>query len=208
MRHKILLSFVVALAIAALLVFGFRAEVRRWAYEPAGRDEWQQPERVMQALALEPGQHVADIGTGGGYFTFRMARAVGPAGRVFAVDIDADMVSHVKERAQRDGLSNIETILAAPDDPRLAAESVDVIFLCNTYHHIESRAGYFRRAGRALRPQGRVVIVEFKPEGWFARWFGHATPADMIRSEMEAAGYRLAQQHDFLERQHFMMFAR
>jgi cyclopropane fatty-acyl-phospholipid synthase-like methyltransferase len=207
MRRKILFAIVVVLALATVLFFAFRSEIRRFAYSPAGRDGWQQPERVIQALELKPGETVADIGAGGGYFVFRMARTVGPTGKVYAVDIDADMVRHVAEQAKRDGLSNIETVLAAPDDPKLPAAGVDLILLVNTYHHIGNRADYFRRVSATLRPQGRLAVIEFRAEGWLARWFGHATAAETIRSEMESAGYRLAQRHEFLPRQHFLVFS-
>jgi ubiquinone/menaquinone biosynthesis C-methylase UbiE len=83
---------------------------------------------------------------------------------------------------------------------------VDLILVSNTFHHIDEPAAYFRRVSRALGPQGRLVVIEFKPAGWFARWFGHATSADAIRAEMESAGYRLAQQHEFLSDQHFLVF--
>ena len=185
----------------ALLAAGCGA-AKRFAYEGFGRDEWQQPERVVADLGLAPGAKVADLGSGGGYFTFRLARAVGPSGRVYAVDVDEGMNEHVADEASEQGLANVATVLAATDDPRLP-ERVDLVFNCNTYHHLESRAAYFRAAReRYLAPGGRVAIVEFKPEK-----FSHSTARETIDEEMTAAGFRLVKAFDYLERQHFLVYA-
>lgn len=196
------------LAAGAAAVWWNRPALRRAAYgQGAGRDAWQQPERVVETLGIKPGQRVADIGAGGGYFTFRFASAIGAEGMVYAVDVDPDMTGHIAEQAAARGIGNVEPILAAPDDPRLP-ESVDLVFLCNTYHHIQDRTAYFRRVRERLRPGGRLAIVEFRRDGnWFVRIFGHATRAETMRSELEAAGYRLAEQHDFLPQQHFLILA-
>ncbi len=180
--------------------------LKRCAYEPADRDGWQKPAEVVAALALRPGDRVADLGSGGGYFTFRLADAVGPGGRVYAVDVDAAMNDDLERRAREAQRTNVEVVLAALDDPRLP-EPVDLIFTSNTYHHLASRPTYFRNARRYLRPGGRIAIVEFRPEGLWQRIFPHSTAAEAIRTEMESAGYRLAQELDFLERQHFLVFA-
>ena len=196
--------------IAALLAASMIgcAAVKRCAYGGFGRDGWQQPDRVIEALDLRPGARVADLGAGGGYFTFRLADAVGPEGRVLAVDIDADMTRHLAERARQEGRGNVEVILARHDDPLLPEAGVDLIFTVNTYHHIEDRSAYFARAARSLAPGGRVAVIEYRPEGLFQRIFPHATLADVIRREMESAGYRLEEQHDFLDRQSFLVFWR
>jgi ubiquinone/menaquinone biosynthesis C-methylase UbiE len=191
---------------ALLLVCGGCARCKKFAYEGFTRDGSQQPERVIAALDLEPGDRVADLGAGGGYFTFRLADAVGATGRVYAVDIDPDMVEYLKARAAADGYRNVEVVTAAADNPGLPPESVDVLFTCNTYHHLPERSAYFARARTALRPGGRVAIIDYNGKGWFGRLFGHATSADTIRSEMNAAGYRPAQQYDFLAEQSFMIF--
>jgi arsenite methyltransferase len=197
----------VALAVAALLVpLGSCGQLKRFAYEGFGRDRWQHPEAVVAALGLAPGDRVADLGAGGGYFTFRLADVVGPGGRVYAVDVDNDMVDHLQKRAAQQGYRNVEPILAAPDDARLPAP-VDLIFTCNTYHHLTDRPTYFARAKRYLAPNGRIAIIDANGTGWFARMFGHATPPDAIRSELDAAGYRLDREHAFLARQSFLVFS-
>jgi cyclopropane fatty-acyl-phospholipid synthase-like methyltransferase len=194
---------VLALAALACLV-GACTQLKRCSYEGFGRDAWQQPDRVVEALALEPGARVADLGSGGGYFTFRLARAV-PAGRVYAVDVDAGLNAYVAERAREEGLGNVQVVLAEYADPKLP-EPVDLVFTSNTYHHLEDRTRYFANAKQYLRPQGRVAILELsEAPSWFLP--SHTTSAGTIRSEMEAAGYRFVEAHDFLERQHFLVFA-
>jgi predicted methyltransferase len=183
------------------------ASFKRFAYEGWGRDRWQKPDEVITTLGLRARQSIADIGSGGGYFTFRFARAVGPTGKVYAVDIDEDLTEYVRERAREEGLLNIQVILARPDDPRLPEGSIDILFTSNTYHHIENRTEYFARARKYLRPGGRLAIVEHAGKSWFTRLFGHYTSSEAIRTEMTAAGYTLEHEYDFLPRQHFLVFA-
>ncbi len=180
-------------------------DFKRWAYEGWGRDKWQQPERVIEALRLSPGDHVADLGSGGGYFTFRLAKAVEPMGHVYAVDVDAGMNAYIIERAREEGIGNVSAILARYDDPLLPESGVDMIFTSNTYHHLEERRAYFRNARRYLRPGGRVAILDLAGKGWFDGIFGHWTPAATIRAEMEEAGYRLEEELT-LPRQSFLIF--
>ena len=171
------------------------------------RARWQQPEAVIRSLALQPGAQVADLGAGGGYFTFRLADAVGPAGKVYAVDVDKGNLDYIARRAQEQGYTNVETILAKYDDPLLPTGGIDLIFTCDTYHHLEARTDYFASAARYLRPGGRVAIIDLNGSTWFAKLFGHWTPKDTIRSELEAAGYQLNGDFDFLSRQNFQVFA-
>ncbi|HVN84114.1 MAG TPA: class I SAM-dependent methyltransferase [Candidatus Binatia bacterium] len=181
--------------------------LKRFAYQGWGRDAWQRPAEVIAALAIQPGAIVADLGAGGGYFTFRLAEAVGPAGTVYAVDIDADLLEYIADRARTEGLSNVRTITAGADDPRLPSDGVDLLFTSNVYHHLENRSAYFANVRKALRPGGRVAIVEHAGKSWFSKWFGHNTPSQTIRNEMAAAGYRLDQEFTFLSQQHFLVFS-
>jgi len=194
------------LAALSLALGGSCASLKKFAYEGFGRDRSQQPERVIAALDLLPGNRVADLGAGGGYFAFRFADAVGPDGLVYAIDIDPDMIAYLKERAAEGGYRNVETVEASAAEPGLPPASVDLLFTCNTYHHIGDRSEYFARVKSALRPGGRVAIIDMNGEGWFSWLFGHATAPETIRSEMEAAGYTLTQQHDFLSDQSFLVF--
>lgn len=191
-----------ALLFGVALLVGGCTTLKRLAYEGFGRDDWQQPDRVVADLALPTGARVADLGSGGGYFTFRLAEAVGPSGRVYAVDVDEGMNDYVTQEATERGLTNVVAVLAGADDARLP-EPVDLVFTSNVYHHLTERVAYFRRLReRHLAPDGRLAIVEFRPEA-----FSHATARDTIESELAAAGYRLVAAHDYLERQHFLIFA-
>jgi arsenite methyltransferase len=197
------------LRIATVVVAAFCAgctSLKRFAYEGFGRDKWQKPDEVIQALQLRPGDCVADLGSGGGYFTFRLAQAVGPTGHVYAVDVDTGLNDYIVRRAHADGFDNVSVILAKYDDPMLPVDGVDMIFTSDTYHHLEHRVDYFRNARRYLRAGGRVAIIELAGKGWFDAWFGHWTPSTTIRQELEAAGYQLQHEFTFLRRQFFLVF--
>lgn len=194
-------------ALAALLLLAGCTTLKKCAYEGFGRDAWQQPEKVVQSLAIKPGDRIADLGSGGGYFTFRLSQTAGPTGKVYAVDVDKDMLEDLAERAKKDDYGNIEKVLAKYDDPSLP-ESVDLIFTSNVYHHIEARAKYFADAAKYLRPGGRIAVVDFNGKHWSATFVGHYTPAELIKKEMDEAGYRLEREFDFLDRQSFLVFSK
>jgi ubiquinone/menaquinone biosynthesis C-methylase UbiE len=162
---------------------------------------------VIASLGLRPGDRVADIGAGSGYFTLPLARAVGPSGRVHAVDVDEEMNEYLRKRVREAGLENVEVTLGRYEDPLLPAGEIDLIFTSNTYHHIEERPAYFRGILDDLAPGGRVAILDYDGrKGWFVRLVGHYTPKQEILREMEEAGYRLADDADFLDRQSFLIF--
>ena len=177
--------------------------IKRLMYEGPGRADWQKPDQVVAALGLEPGDVVADLGSGGGYFTYPIADAVGETGRVYALDVDESLLAYVASQSEKRGLPQIETILAPEDGPGLADGSVDLIFLSNVFHHLPDQVQYFRNARATLRSGGRIAVIEVSKDSFPS---GHATPPDEIRSKFEAAGYRLAQRHEFLERQSFQIF--
>jgi arsenite methyltransferase len=197
----------VAALLCLALVVGCTG-AKRFAYEGVGRDEWQKPDEVIRALELKAGDRVADLGAGSGYFTFRLARAVGPAGKVYAVDIDPDMIAYLGERAKEEKAPNVEIIAAKPDDPGLAPASVDLIFNCDAYHHIDDRVAYFANVAKTLRPGGRIAIVDFNGSGWAIRASGHYTPEETVKKEMAEAGYRLVGKPLELEKQYLLVFAR
>ncbi len=176
------------------------AEEYKHVLNDPSRDEWQKPHQVIEALALKPGEAIADIGAGTGYFARRFARH---AGKVYAVDISEGLLEGIK----KDAPANLETVLASPDDPRLAAASVDTIFFCNVLHHIENRAAYYPKLKRALKPGGRIVMIDFykKPLPVGPPEQMKLTEAEVVE-ELRAAGFRKTRSFDFLPYQYFLVF--
>jgi ubiquinone/menaquinone biosynthesis C-methylase UbiE len=193
-------------ALALTLFLAGCARLKQCAYEGVNRDDWQQPQKVIAALKIQPGAIVADLGSGGGYFTFRLAEAAGPTGKVYAVDVDQDMVDLIAKTAKEKAAGNIEPILAKANDPRLPKTGVDLIFTSNTYHHIDNRVAYFANLRQYLRPGGSVAIIDFDRRAWLEGLLRHYTPSEFIKREMEQAGYTLRQEYDFLDRQSFLIF--
>jgi cyclopropane fatty-acyl-phospholipid synthase-like methyltransferase len=177
-----------------------------WAhtFDDPARDAWQKPHEVVHALALAPDAKIADIGAGTGYFTVHLAH-MAAQGRVYAVDIEPDMVKYVTDRARREGLGNVRAILGTATDPRLP-EKVDRVLLVDTYHHIEEREAYFRRLRGYLRPGGEVAIVDFTKASPIGPPVGARIAQDQVRAEMARAGYRLARAPDFLPHQYLLVF--
>lgn len=177
------------------------------ALEDPSRAEWQQPEDVIARLDLKPGDEVADLGAGSGYFTLRMAREVGPTGRVYAIDTDPAMLEFIEKRAEEEELENIQTVLADPDNPKLGSESVDLIFICDVLHHISNRQRYYPLLARALKLGGRLVNIDFHK-----RKLPVGPPEEMkiakkdIIREAGPAGFHLVKEHEFLKYQYFLVF--
>ena len=177
-----------------------------WArtFEAADRDAWQKPDEVIAALKLAPDAVVADIGAATGYFPVRIARAV-PQGRVYGVDIEPSMVEYLSARATKEGLENLHAVLGTPDDPKLP-ESVDLVLVVDTYHHIENRPAYFQRLGSQLKPGGRLAIVDFNKGQPMGPPEEMRIAPEQLKSELAQAGYRLREEHAFLPNQYFLVF--
>ena len=178
----------------------------KWAhvFDDPKRDEWQKPHEVIQALKLKPDAVVADLGAGTGYFAARLANML-RKGRVYAVDLEPDMVKHLARRAKDEHLANLVAVQASAEDARLPAR-VDLMLLVDVYHHIDAREAYFRKLRGALKPGGRVAIIDFRsdsPEGPPKE--ARLSP-ERVKQEMKAAGYALAEEHAFLPRQYFLVF--
>lgn len=186
------------------------SDIQKWVeiFESPDRAEWQKPDEVVQRMNLKSGDIVVDIGAGTGYFTRLFAKAVGTQGKAIGLDIEASMVEYMKEDARKLSLKNYEARVVKPDDPELAAKSVDVIFICNTYHHIEDRGNYLKRLAAALKPNGRIVIVDFykKPLPVGPRSLAHKISEEEVKKEFLKAGYRLIRSLDFLPYQYFLEF--
>jgi arsenite methyltransferase len=171
------------------------------------RDAWQQPDRVVSSLRIAPGSHLADLGAGDGYFVFRLADATGKEGKVYAIDVDEKALGQLREAARARGFTQIETLRAEEHSPNLPAAGVDLLFLCNAYHHLSMRTEYFRKLRGSLRPGGRVAIVELDRVPWYYPLWGHETQSKTIKDEMTAAGYVLEDEQGFLAYQNFLVFS-
>ena len=174
------------------------------------RDQEQKPGQVVDALALKPGLYVADLGAGSGYFTRRFVEAIGDTGKVYVIDIEPEALKYVEESLIHMHRSfDAEFILARPDNPKIPFESVDLIFVCNTYHHLADRTDYFRNVKSSLKPSGRIAIIDFyhdERSGELGFPKRHLVPREKVIEEMTEAGYQLAKEHTFLPKQYFLEF--
>lgn len=185
------------------------ADVDYWSkvFDDPSRDGWQKPQALLAALAVRPGLTVADLGAGTGYFSRYLAAAVGPQGTVLAVEVEPTLVAHLRARAEREESANLVPLLASPDNPRLPAAGVDLVLVVDTYHHFDHRRHYLPLLRRALRPGGRVVIVDWKP-GELPQGPppDHKLPREQVIAEMRDAGFALAEDLDLLPYQYTLVF--
>jgi ubiquinone/menaquinone biosynthesis C-methylase UbiE len=175
--------------------------------ERAERAAWQKPDEVVKALDLQNGNRVADIGAGTGYFSRPLARAVAPDGQVYAVDVAADILAYLKERADQENLHNIKTIVSRPDDPLLPVNSLDLAFFCDTTHHIEHRVDFYRKLRPAVKQHGRMAIIDYPPDSAHAPHRPEQlVPRSQVISEAEQAGFRFVKDFQFLPYHYFLIF--
>jgi arsenite methyltransferase len=171
------------------------------------RDAEQKPDEVIAALGLKQGEVLADIGAGSGYFSFRFARKVGDSGRIYAVDINPDMIVYMNRHIRDSKLKNVVTVLSAPDDPLLMDDSINRFFICNTWHHIENRPSYIARMKKMLKPGGQIIVVDYMKK---ALPVGPPPEMKMAREnvirEMESNGFKLSKEYTFLPYQYFLVF--
>jgi predicted methyltransferase len=163
-------------------------------FESPGRDERLQINRVMDILGIAPGKAVADIGAGSGWFTVRAARRVGPAGRVYAIDINPEATRYIDRRVQREALSNVKTILSKADDPLLPPSAVDAVLLLKTYHEIADPVSLLKHLRPALKPTARVGVIDRNGNG-----SDHGVSSKIVVEEAAQAGYRLVSTYDFVK---------
>jgi ubiquinone/menaquinone biosynthesis C-methylase UbiE len=178
------------------------------ALEDPKRDGYQKPHEVIHSLGLKPGEVIADIGAGSGYFTFHLARHVGEKGKVYAVDVSPDMILHVNRRIRDTKSTNVVTILADPDDPLLPDQSVNRFFICNVWHHVENQTKYLSLLKKMLKPDGEVVMIDFhKKELPVGPPLQVKIAREDLITQMETNGFRLKQEYGFLPYQYFLVFA-
>jgi ubiquinone/menaquinone biosynthesis C-methylase UbiE len=176
------------------------------ALEDPARDAYQKPHEVIEALAINPGEIVADIGSGSGYFTLRMARHVGEKGHVYGVDVNADMIRHLNERIRDAGVLNVSTILARPDDP-LLPQPVDRFIIVDVWHHVDDQPKYLEMMKKHLRPGGQVVMIDFhKRDLPVGPPLAMKIAREDLIAQMTAHGFTLAREHTFLPYQYFLVF--
>jgi SAM-dependent methyltransferase len=178
----------------------------KWAreFDDPARDAWQKPDEVLNALDLQPTFTVADLGAGTGYFSIRLAKRL-PEGKVFAADVEPDMVRYLRERAERAHLQNVVPVLASADAADLP-EPVDIVLVVDTYHHIGNRIRYFARLKASLRPGGRLAIVDFKADSPNGPPAQYRLSPEKVSEELSAAGYALEKTLTFLPRQYLLIF--
>jgi predicted methyltransferase len=177
-----------------------------WLDRP-DRDMEEQPGEVLRALRLRPGDTVADLGAGSGYFTFRMAKAVGERGKVYAVDIQPEMIAAIRSRMVRDRLTNVEPIACTETDPKLPAASVDLVLMVDVYHELAYPYEVMAKVRAALKPGGRIALVEYRKEDpdVFIKEVHKMSEAQIVR-ELTAVGYTHVETVRTLSQQHLVVF--
>jgi ubiquinone/menaquinone biosynthesis C-methylase UbiE len=177
------------------------------ALEDPKRDAYQKPHEVVHALGLKPGEIIADIGAGSGYFTFHLARHVGEKGKVYAVDVSPDMILHVNRRIRELKVNNVVSVLADSDDPLLPDQSVNRFFICDVWHHVDNQTKYLSLMKKMLKPGGGVVMIDFhKKELPVGPPMKIKIAREDLIKQMESNGFRLTKEHTFLPYQYFLVF--
>ncbi len=173
-------------------------------------DPKNKPNQILESLALRPGQKIADIGAGGGYFSLRFAETIGREGKVYVVDTQPEFLDFIRNKVKEKKLDNVELILLDTEDekdnlnlpPKILPErSLDLIFLRNAYHHLQDRVNYFKNLRPVLKPGGKIAIIEYSGAGSFfsfRKLFGHYVPQEKIIKEMKEAGFSVKESFDFL----------
>lgn len=212
MRSVSLRLTAAAAALAIALVTGTAAQQRdprqyQQTLENPDRVTALQVDRVIGALGITEGMRIADLGAGTGVFTLPLAAAVGPSGKVYAVDVDAGLLDIVSSKARAAGGRTIETVVAGATDPKLP-EPVDLIFICDTMHHLPNQAEYVKQFAKLLRPGGRVAVIDFKAGHWPQGHDSFAITPAQVDAWMEAAGFTRSAAHTFLATNFFHVYRR
>jgi arsenite methyltransferase len=205
------IQFTVFLGLASTLsACGSISKIDVWRTVTNGRDGWQHPAAVVEALAISPGDQVAEIGAGKGYWIPWLSRAVGPAGRVYAVEVESELVDRLRERVAEEQLDNVEVVFGEYTDPKLPDGQIDLAITALTYHHIDGRVDYFTHLQRDLSSNGRVAHLDDRDDlPRPIRWLpskGHWSNVKAMNDEMDRAGYTQIESFDFLPLQSFQVF--
>ena len=215
---------VLAVSVALIIVAGVFVEAQRrhpvsgrifapvmgvggagWLERPEREDE-EAPSKALDALELKPGMVVADIGAGSGYYSSRIAKRVGPTGRVYATDIQQGMIDILDRRIKSEGLTNITTVLGGMDDPRLPPDSIDLAIMVDVYHELQQPQIFLQRLKEAFKPGGRLVLLEFRKEDPKIPILEvHKMSVEEVRQEMEAEGLVIDKVIETLPWQHLIV---
>ena len=215
---------VIAISVALIIVAGVFVEAQRrhpvsgrifapvmgvggagWLERPEREDE-EAPSKALDALELKPGMVVADIGAGSGYYSSRIARRVGPTGRVYATDIQQGMIDILDRRITAEGLTNVTTVLGGMDDPRLPPASIDLAIMVDVYHELQQPQLFLQRLKATFKPNGRLVLLEFRKEDPKVPILEvHKMSVAEVKQEMEAEGFVLDKVIDVLPWQHIIV---
>lgn len=175
--------------------------------EGPDRDAYQRPDQIMDALQIGENSVVADLGAGGGWFTVRLARRVGPKGWVYAEDIQPEMIQAIERRVKREGLNNVKTVLGTPTDPKIPAGTLDAVLIVDAYHEMEQPVTLLRNLAKSLKPTGTIGIVNYNKDG------GGPGPAldervdpEQVIRDARAAGLELRKRENFLRYQYLLTF--
>jgi ubiquinone/menaquinone biosynthesis C-methylase UbiE len=215
---------VIAVSVAIVIVAGVLVEAQRrhpvsgrvfapvmgvggagWLERPERENE-EAPSKALDALELKPGMVVADIGAGSGYYTARISKRVGPAGRVYATDIQPGMIELLDRRIKSEGLANVATVLGGMDDPKLPAKSIDLAIMVDVYHELQQPQVFLQRLKESFKPGGRLVLLEFRKEDPNVPILEvHKMSVAEVRQEMEAEGFALDRVIEVLPWQHILV---
>lgn len=177
--------------------------------EGPDRDEWQKPDQIMDALGIADGAVVADLGCGAGWFTIRLARRVGPNGVVYAEDVQIEMIRATERRAQREGLRNVRPILGTEEDPKLPAGRIDAVLIVDIYHEIANPVALLKNVAHALKPSGRIGIVDFtRGNGGPGPPSEERVDPGVILQDAQRAGLRFLMQESFLPFQYLLILGK
>jgi len=183
-------------------------KLKRW--NRLARSSKYKSKNILKILAVQPGSIIADVGSGGGYYTLLFAQAAGPHGKAVAVDIDPENLSFIKLQAEGMKLGNVETFVTAPDHLTLPSQACNLIFMRNMFHHLPAPEDYFASLAEYLKPDGRVAIIDYKEVSGFSLSFAsrhrHFSDPARICAVMQQSGLELAGSYDFLSNQSFQIF--